>query len=89
MCGPTFFSAGSSLSIGVFFSLMNVSPSHTPPSALSSGLQAQGVSAPVAYDVANLPRVITVTDPTAPSADNRQQPFSLNASVTNVMAFYS
>jgi hypothetical protein len=34
VCGPTFFSAGSSLSIGVFFSLMIVSLSHTPPSAL-------------------------------------------------------
>ena len=40
----TFFNAGSSLSIGVFFSLMIVGLAHTLPSALSSGLQAQGVS---------------------------------------------
>ena len=53
----TFFNAGSSLSIGVFFSLMIVGLAHTLPSAMSSGLQAQGVSATVAGDVANLPPV--------------------------------
>ena len=53
----TFFNAGSSLSIGVFFSLMIIGLSHTLPSAMSSGLQAQGVSASVASDVANLPPV--------------------------------
>ena len=53
----TFFNAGSSLSIGVFFSLMIVGLAHTLPSAMSSGLQAQGVSASVANDVANLPPV--------------------------------
>ena len=53
----TFFNAGSSLSIGVFFSLMIVGLAHTLPSAMSSGLQAQGVSASVAHDVANLPPV--------------------------------
>lgn len=53
----TFFNAGSSLSIGVFFSLMIVGLVNTLPSALSSGLQAQGVSASVAHDVANLPPV--------------------------------
>jgi MFS family permease len=53
----TFFNAGSSLSIGVFFSLMIIGLSHTLPSAMSSGLQAQGVSASVAQDVANLPPV--------------------------------
>ncbi|WP_073683628.1 MFS transporter [Mycolicibacterium obuense] len=53
----TFFNAGSSLSIGVFFSLMIVGLANTLPSALSSGLQAQGVSASVAHDVANLPPV--------------------------------
>jgi MFS family permease len=53
----TFFNAGSSLSIGVFFSLMIVGLSHTLPSALSSGLMAQGVPANVAHDVANLPPV--------------------------------
>src|SRR6476620_6719073 len=53
----TFFNAGSSLSIGVFFSLMIVGLAHTLPSAMSSGLQAQGVSASVAQDVAHLPPV--------------------------------
>ncbi len=53
----TFFNAGSSLSIGVFFSLMIVGLAHTLPSAMSSGLQAQGVPASVANDVANLPPV--------------------------------
>src|SRR5689334_5091937 len=53
----TFFNAGSSLSIGVFFSLMIVGLAHTLPSAMSSGLQAQGVPASVAHDVANLPPV--------------------------------
>jgi MFS family permease len=53
----TFFNAGSSLSIGVFFSLMIVGLAHTLPAAMSSGLQSQGVSASVAHDVANLPPV--------------------------------
>jgi MFS family permease len=53
----TFFNAGSSLSIGVFFSLMIIGLANTLPGAMSSGLQAQGVSAPVAHDVANLPPV--------------------------------
>ena len=53
----TFFNAGSSLSIGVFFSLMIVGLSHTLPTAMSSGLIAQGVPANVAHDVANLPPV--------------------------------
>jgi MFS family permease len=53
----TFFNAGSSLSIGIFFSLMIIGLANTLPTALSGGLQAQGVSAPVAHDVANLPPV--------------------------------
>lgn len=53
----TFFNAGSSLSIGIFFSLMIVGLAHTLPDAMSSGLQAQGVSASVAHEVANLPPV--------------------------------
>jgi MFS family permease len=53
----TFFNAGSALSIGVFFSLMVMGLAHTLPQALSSGLQAQGVSAAVAQDVAGLPPV--------------------------------
>ena len=53
----TFFNAGSSLSIGIFFSLMIVGLANTLPSALSTGLQEQGVSASVAHEVANLPPV--------------------------------
>jgi MFS family permease len=53
----TFFNAGSSLSIGIFFSLMIIGLANTLPSAMSSGLQAQGVSSSVAHDVANLPPV--------------------------------
>jgi MFS family permease len=50
----TFFNAGSSLSIGIFFSLMIVGLAGTLPGALSAGLQEQGVSATVAHEVANL-----------------------------------
>jgi MFS family permease len=53
----TFFNAGSSLSIGIFFSLMIIGLANTLPSALSTGLQEQGVSASVAHEVANLPPV--------------------------------
>jgi len=53
----TFFNAGSSLSIGIFFSLMIVGLAKTLPDALSHGLQEQGVSASVAHQVANLPPV--------------------------------
>src|ERR1700712_5378247 len=53
----TFFNAGNSLSIGIFFSLMIVGLAHTLPNAMSNGLQAQGVSPSVAHDIANLPPV--------------------------------
>lgn len=53
----TFFNAGNSLSIGIFFSLMIVGLAHTLPAALTTGLTQQGVSASVAHDVANLPPV--------------------------------
>lgn len=53
----TFFNAGNSLSIGIFFSLMIVGLAHTLPAALFSGLQQQGVSADVAHQVAQLPPV--------------------------------
>jgi MFS family permease len=53
----TFFNAGSSLSIGIFFSLMIVGLAGTLPTAMSSGLEQQGVSAAVAQDVAQLPPV--------------------------------
>src|SRR3954468_4316337 len=53
----TFFNAGSSLSIGIFFSLMIIGLANTLPTAMSSGLQEQGLTASVAHDVANLPPV--------------------------------
>ncbi|MBU9762864.1 MFS transporter [Mycobacterium sp. TNTM28] len=53
----TFFNAGNSLSIGIFFSLMIVGLAHTLPAALTTGLTQQGVSASVAHEVANLPPV--------------------------------
>jgi MFS family permease len=53
----TFFNAGTSLSIGIFFSLMVVGLSGTLPGALDSGLQAQGVSAGVAGQISQLPPV--------------------------------
>ena len=53
----TFFNAGNSLSIGIFFSLMIVGLANTLPAALATGLTQQGVSASVAHDVANLPPV--------------------------------
>ncbi|WP_157546322.1 MFS transporter [Mycobacterium sp. IS-1742] len=53
----TFFNAGGSLSIGVFFSLMIVGLASTLPGAMSTGLQAQGVSAAVADEVAGTPPV--------------------------------
>ncbi|UZJ26694.1 MFS transporter [Rhodococcus antarcticus] len=56
----TFFNAGSALSIGVFFSLMVAGLATTLPGALSSGLQAQGISADVAGQVAAQPPVGTL-----------------------------
>lgn len=53
----TFFNAGGSLSIGIFFSLMIVGLANTLPAAMSEGLQAQGVSAAVADEVAGTPPV--------------------------------
>jgi hypothetical protein len=53
----TFFNAGSSLSIGIFFSLMIIGLADTLPSAMSAGLEQQGVSSAVAHDVAQLPPV--------------------------------
>jgi len=53
----TFFNAGTSLSIGIFFSLMVVGLTGSLPGALRAGLQEQGVSATVANEVANLPPV--------------------------------
>ncbi len=56
----TFQNSGTSLSIGVFFSLMIIGLAGTLPSALSSGLQAQGVPAGIAHNVAQLPPVATL-----------------------------
>lgn len=53
----TFFNAGSSLSIGIFFSLMIIGLANTMPSALNAGLQQQGVPAQVAEQVATMPPV--------------------------------
>lgn len=53
----TFFNAGSSLSIGIFFSLMIVGLAGSLPTAMSVGLTEQGVSESVAHEVANLPPV--------------------------------
>jgi MFS family permease len=53
----TFFNAGTSLSIGIFFSLMVVGLSGTLPHALQSGLTAQGVDAGTAGQIAQLPPV--------------------------------
>jgi MFS family permease len=56
----TFFNSGTSLSIGIFFSLMIVGLAHSLPGALSSGLQGQGVEADVAGQVAHLPPVASL-----------------------------
>jgi MFS family permease len=53
----TFFNAGTSLSIGIFFSLMVIGLSGTLPGALDSGLRAQGVSAGIAGQISQLPPV--------------------------------
>ncbi|MFI9380675.1 MFS transporter [Kutzneria sp. NPDC052558] len=56
----TFQNSGTSLSIGVFFSLMIVGLAGSLPSTLSAGLQAQGVPAATAQSVASLPPVSTL-----------------------------
>jgi MFS family permease len=53
----TFFNSGSSLSIGIFFSLMIAGLAASLPSTLTSGLQQQGVPANVASQIGNLPPV--------------------------------
>ena len=53
----TFFNAGSSLSIGVFFSLMIVGLAANLPTTLDGGLRAHGVPVAVAHGVAALPPV--------------------------------
>jgi len=56
----TFQNSGTALSIGVFFSLMVIGLAHTLPTALTSGLQDQGVPHAVAAQVAVLPPVSTL-----------------------------
>jgi MFS family permease len=56
----TFQNSGTALSIGVFFSLMVVGLAGSLPSALTSGLQDQGVPHDVAQQVAVLPPVSTL-----------------------------
>src|SRR4051794_1560208 len=56
----TFFNSGTSLSIGIFFSLMIAGLASTLPTSLSSGLQHQGVSAQVAGQVGQLPPVASL-----------------------------
>jgi MFS family permease len=53
----TFQNSAQVISIGVFFTLMIAGLSSTLPHALSSGLQAHGVSAPVAAQAAALPPI--------------------------------
>jgi MFS family permease len=56
----TFQNSGTSLSIGVFFSLMIVGLAAALPSTLAAGLHAQGVPLGVAARVAHLPPVSTL-----------------------------
>jgi MFS family permease len=53
----TFFNSGTSLSIGIFFSLMIVGLAGTLPAALDTGLTGQGVDPSVAGQIADLPPV--------------------------------
>jgi hypothetical protein len=56
----TFQNSGTSLSIGVFFSLLIAGLAARLPHTLSAGLQARGVPAGPAHHVAGLPPVSTV-----------------------------
>ena len=56
----TFQNSGTSLSIGVFFSLMIAGLASTLPHTLYSGLTANGVPAGTATSIANLPPVSTL-----------------------------
>nr|WP_280923695.1 MFS transporter [Streptomyces roseochromogenus] len=56
----TFQNSGTALSIGVFFSLMVSGLAGTLPKTLSGGLQAHGVPAGTAHEVASLPPVSTL-----------------------------
>ncbi|WP_257033711.1 MFS transporter [Streptomyces sp. Ag109_G2-15] len=56
----TFQNSGTALSIGIFFSLMVSGLASSLPSTLGSGLQANGVPAGTAHQVAALPPVSTL-----------------------------
>ncbi|WP_422129655.1 MFS transporter [Streptomyces misionensis] len=56
----TFQNSGTALSIGVFFSLMVSGLAASLPKTLGSGLQAHGVPAATAHQVASLPPVSTL-----------------------------
>jgi MFS family permease len=56
----TFFNAGSSLSIGVFFSLMIAGLAAKLPSTLTGGLQAHGVSSSAAEAAGQMPPVASL-----------------------------
>jgi len=56
----TFFNAGTSLSIGIFFSLMIAGLASSLPTTLTSGLVAQGVPPQLASQVGGLPPVGTL-----------------------------
>jgi MFS family permease len=53
----TFFNSGTSLSIGVFFTMMIIGLAQRLPAALTAGLQAHGVSPAVAADIGHQPPV--------------------------------
>jgi MFS family permease len=53
----TFFNSGTSLSIGIFFSLMIAGLAARLPTTLTAGLEKQGVSQHVAQEVGSLPPV--------------------------------
>jgi EmrB/QacA subfamily drug resistance transporter len=53
----TFMNAGQVLSIGVFFSLMIFGLAKTLPQAMAANLEREGVPAPVAVQVSNVPPV--------------------------------
>jgi MFS family permease len=56
----TFQNSGTSLSIGIFFSLLIIGLSRSLPSTLSAGLQQQGIAPGTAEQVSHLPPVSTV-----------------------------
>ncbi|MEU1547986.1 MFS transporter [Nocardia sp. NPDC005745] len=56
----TLFNGGNALSMGIFFSLMVVGLAANLPSALDSGLRAQGVSAGAAAELAAMPPVASM-----------------------------